>query len=93
VFGSEAVYALDAFQLFQNRLWWINAMESIGRLRLVLLNVIGGRGVQHGEQELFNELMVHKTDLLNLFDVGGRNQQEQRELETGPWQTFTYRSP
>ncbi|KAF7326845.1 hypothetical protein MVEN_02578300 [Mycena venus] len=58
-------------------------METIGRLRLVLLNAIGGRGVQHGEQELFDELMVHKSCLLNLFDVGARNPQEQRELESG----------
>ncbi|KAJ7279033.1 hypothetical protein C8J57DRAFT_1434189 [Mycena rebaudengoi] len=49
-------------------------MESIGRLRLVLLNAIGGRGLQHGEQELFDELMVHKSR---------RNPQEQRELESG----------
>ncbi|KAJ6542676.1 nucleoporin Nup186/Nup192/Nup205 [Mycena capillaripes] len=58
-------------------------METIGRLRLVLLNAISSRGVQHGEQELFNELMVHKSCLLNLFDVGARNPQEQRELESG----------
>ncbi|KAJ7830504.1 nucleoporin Nup186/Nup192/Nup205 [Mycena olivaceomarginata] len=58
-------------------------METIGRLRLVLLNAIGGRGVQHGEQELFDELMVHKSCLVNLFDVGARNPQEQRELESG----------
>ncbi|KAF8183807.1 nucleoporin Nup186/Nup192/Nup205 [Mycena galopus ATCC 62051] len=58
-------------------------METIGRLRLVLLNTIGGRGVQHGEQELFDELMVHKSCLLDLFDVGARNPQEQRELESG----------
>ncbi|KAJ7160759.1 nucleoporin Nup186/Nup192/Nup205 [Mycena filopes] len=55
-------------------------MESIGRLRLILLNIITGR---HAEQELFDELMVHKSCLLNLFDVGARNQQEQRELESG----------
>ncbi|KAF7373366.1 hypothetical protein MSAN_00546200 [Mycena sanguinolenta] len=61
-------------------------METIGRLRVVLLNtlqVASGRGVQHGEQELFDELMVHKSCLLNLFDVGARNPQEQRELESG----------
>ncbi|KAJ7128145.1 nucleoporin Nup186/Nup192/Nup205 [Mycena crocata] len=58
-------------------------MESIGRLRSALLNVIGGRGLQNGERELFDELMVHKSSLLNLFDVGSRNPQEQRELESG----------
>ncbi|KAJ6619045.1 nucleoporin Nup186/Nup192/Nup205 [Mycena sp. CBHHK59/15] len=58
-------------------------MESIVRLRVVLLNAISGRGIHHGEQELFDELMVHKSTLLNLFDVGARNPQEQRELESG----------
>ncbi|KAJ7620549.1 nucleoporin Nup186/Nup192/Nup205 [Mycena polygramma] len=58
-------------------------MESIARLRVVLLNALSGRGVQHGEQELFDELMVHKSCLVNLFDVGPRNPQEQRELESG----------
>lgn len=58
-------------------------MESIGRLRLVLLNAIAGRGAGHTEQELFDELMIHKPSLLNLFDVGARSQQEQRELESG----------
>ncbi|KAJ7145837.1 nucleoporin Nup186/Nup192/Nup205 [Mycena epipterygia] len=58
-------------------------MESIGRLRVVLLNAISGRGIHNGEQELFDELMVHKSSLVNLFDVGARNPQEQRELESG----------
>ncbi|KAJ7482279.1 nucleoporin Nup186/Nup192/Nup205 [Mycena galericulata] len=60
----------------------LNAMETIGRLRVVLLNAIS-RGIHNGEQELFDELMVHKSCLLKLFDVGGRNPQEQRELESG----------
>lgn len=59
-------------------------MESIGRLRVVLLNAISGRGIHNGEQDLFDELMVHKSSLVNLFDVGARNPQEQRELESGP---------
>jgi hypothetical protein len=32
--------------------------------------------------------MVHKSSLLNLFDVGGRNPQEQRELESGRCQEY-----
>ncbi|KAJ6461668.1 nucleoporin Nup186/Nup192/Nup205 [Mycena sanguinolenta] len=32
---------------------------------------------------LFDELSVHKSCLLNLFDVGARNPQEQSELESG----------
>ncbi|KAJ6526561.1 nucleoporin Nup186/Nup192/Nup205 [Mycena vulgaris] len=58
-------------------------METIGRLRLVLLNALTGRAIHNGEQELFDELMVHKSCLVNLFDVGARNPQEQRELESG----------
>lgn len=58
-------------------------METISRLRAVLLTSLSSRPSQHGEQELFDELMVHKPCLLNLFDVGPRNQQEQRELESG----------
>ncbi|KAJ7682921.1 nucleoporin Nup186/Nup192/Nup205 [Mycena rosella] len=57
------------------------AMETIGRLRVVLLNTLNG--VQSGEQDLFDELMVHKSCLVKLFDVGARNTQEQRELESG----------
>lgn len=60
-------------------------METISRLRSVLLNSLGSRGLQHGEQELFDELMVHKTRLLHVFDVGPRNTQEQRDIESGEY--------
>ncbi|KAJ7058139.1 nucleoporin Nup186/Nup192/Nup205 [Mycena amicta] len=56
-------------------------MDSIGRLRSLLLNVT--RGIYSVEQELFDELMVHTASFLNLFEVGGRSPQEQRELESG----------
>jgi len=58
-------------------------MESISRLRAVLLDSFGPRGSQRGGQELFDELMVHKTRLLSLFDVGPRNAQEQSEIQSG----------
>jgi nuclear pore complex protein Nup205 len=58
-------------------------MESISRLRATLLASLGTRGAQHGDQELFDELMVHQQCLLKLFDVGPRNPQEQREIESG----------
>jgi nuclear pore complex protein Nup205 len=58
-------------------------MESISRLRTILLTSLGVRGAQHGEQELLDELMVHRPCLLKIFDVGPRNQQEQREIESG----------
>ncbi|EGO28547.1 hypothetical protein SERLADRAFT_413403 [Serpula lacrymans var. lacrymans S7.9] len=58
-------------------------MESISRLRSALLTALGSRGSQHGEQELFDELLIHKPRLLELFDVGASSQQEQRELQSG----------
>jgi nuclear pore complex protein Nup205 len=58
-------------------------MESISRLRAVLLNSFGPRGSLQGEQELFDELMMHKTRLLHLFDVGPRNAQERSDIESG----------
>lgn len=56
-------------------------MESISRLRSVLLNCLSSRG--HGEQDLFDELMLHKQRLLELFEVGQSSQQEQQELGSG----------
>ncbi|KAJ8507202.1 hypothetical protein ONZ45_g10419 [Pleurotus djamor] len=58
-------------------------MESISRLREALVHVLNGRVVPHGEQEIFDELIVHKSRLLNLYDVGPRNPQQQKELESG----------
>ncbi|KAF7966977.1 hypothetical protein HWV62_36310 [Athelia sp. TMB] len=58
-------------------------MESVSRLRTILLTSLGARGAQHGEQELFDELMVHQQCLQKLFDVGPRSAQEQREIESG----------
>ncbi|KAG6331906.1 hypothetical protein ID866_7182, partial [Astraeus odoratus] len=56
-------------------------METISGLRSILLTTISSRG--HGEQELFDELMVHKSRLQDLFDVGPCSPQEQRELQSG----------
>lgn len=58
-------------------------MESISRLRELLARVIDNPEASHEEQELFDELMVQKSRLLTLLEVGGRNQQEQREIESG----------
>jgi nuclear pore complex protein Nup205 len=58
-------------------------MESISRLRAVLIDSLDNRRSQQDEQELFDQLMVHKHDLLNVFNVGQRNDQERRELESG----------
>lgn len=66
-------------------------MESISRLRSTLLTALGSRGEQHGEQELFDELLVHQQRLLKLFDVGPRSPQEQREIESGEFEMFLKR--
>lgn len=58
-------------------------MESISRLRDVLVRTLAARQEMHGEQELFDDLMVQKPRLLNLLNFGRRNQQEQREIESG----------
>ncbi|EMD35026.1 hypothetical protein CERSUDRAFT_125016 [Gelatoporia subvermispora B] len=58
-------------------------MASLAHLRTLILSAFRGRGLQNGEQEFFEELMAHKPQLVNLFDVGPRSPQEQREVETG----------
>ncbi|KAJ8075003.1 hypothetical protein PM082_019330 [Marasmius tenuissimus] len=58
-------------------------METISRLRSALLNALGGGGSQYAEQEVFDELMVHKACLVKVFDVGIRNSEHQREIESG----------
>ncbi|KAF9463318.1 nucleoporin Nup186/Nup192/Nup205 [Collybia nuda] len=58
-------------------------MESISRLRELLLRALNTRESYHTEQDVFDELMVQKPRLLSLLDVGGRSQQEQREIESG----------
>jgi nuclear pore complex protein Nup205 len=58
-------------------------MESVSRLRDVLVRTLASGPEMHGEQELFDELMVQKPRLLNLLNFGRRNQQEQRDIESG----------
>ncbi|KAI5120013.1 hypothetical protein M0805_008474 [Coniferiporia weirii] len=58
-------------------------MESISSLRAILLSALSAGGMQDGEQELFDELTVNKSRLMNVFDFGSRNPQEQREVESG----------
>ncbi|KAL4071568.1 nucleoporin Nup186/Nup192/Nup205 [Scleroderma yunnanense] len=56
-------------------------MDSISRLRSELLTALSSHG--YGEQDLFDELMLQKSRLQNLFDVGPSSPQEQRELQNG----------
>ncbi|KAG7087591.1 hypothetical protein E1B28_013544 [Marasmius oreades] len=58
-------------------------METISRLRSALLNALGSGGSQYAEQEVFDELMVHKARLVKVFDVGLRNIEHQKEIESG----------
>jgi len=59
-------------------------METTSRLRSILVGILNSR-IHHAEQEIFDELVVHKARLLNVFDVGSRDPQQQRELESGAW--------
>jgi nuclear pore complex protein Nup205 len=58
-------------------------MNSIHRLKESLYRVLSSPKSHNEELELFDELMVQKPRLLKLLDVGPRNAQEQRELESG----------
>lgn len=58
-------------------------MESISSLRTTLLAALSASDRQEGVQELFDELAANKPRLLNVFQFGPRNPQEQREVESG----------
>lgn len=58
-------------------------MEGISALRTTLLTALNDHGAQNVQQELFDGLMVNKSRLSTLFDVGPRNAQEQKEVELG----------
>ena len=68
-------------------------MASVSRLREVLSAAFSLRGLPNGEQEFFEELMAHRPQLVNLYDVGPRNPQEQRELESGAFELCAYILP
>lgn len=58
-------------------------METISRLRALLLESFGANARQATQHEIFEELMVHKQRLLKVLDVGPRDPQELREIESG----------
>ncbi|EAU87534.1 hypothetical protein CC1G_11206 [Coprinopsis cinerea okayama7 len=60
-------------------------MDNIHRLKDALTRALarGPEEPHQGDRELFEEIMVQKPRLLKLFDVGPRNAQEQREVESG----------
>ena len=66
-------------------------MASVSRLREVLSAAFSLRGLPNGELGFFEVLMAHRPQLVNLYDVGPRNPQEQRELESGAFELCAYR--
>jgi nuclear pore complex protein Nup205 len=59
-------------------------MEDLSRLRAALRHVLEQDNI-HGEQDLFEELISHKQDLLRVCAVGGKNSTERREIESGAY--------
>lgn len=61
------------------------AIQSASRLRSVLARVLRQDTTITGydEQEVLEELSLHKQLLLRLLDVGGRDAGERREVESG----------
>jgi hypothetical protein len=58
-------------------------MDSIHRLRSIVLNILNEGDQNVSQQDLFDGLRTHKSQLLNILDVGKRDAAWQRELESG----------
>ncbi|KAF9477995.1 hypothetical protein BDN70DRAFT_880524 [Pholiota conissans] len=58
-------------------------MNTIHHLKESIVRALTASESPDEEQALFDQLMVQKPHLLKLFDVGPRNPQEQREIESG----------
>jgi hypothetical protein len=58
-------------------------MDSIHRLRSIVLNILNEGDQNVSQQDLFDALRTHKSQLLNILDVGKRDAAWQRELESG----------
>lgn len=60
-------------------------LQSASRLRNALLRVLRHDAsiTGHDEQEVLEELAAHKQLLLRLLNVGDRNANERREIESG----------
>ena len=57
-------------------------MESLPRLRSILLTTLDPQN-NIDEQELFDLLVLHRRNLINLFSVNPPSEDERRELQTG----------
>lgn len=60
-------------------------MASTSRLRAILLSNLNNPGSQDDHQQFFQTLMSHRGQLVDLYDVGPRSPQEQREVEAGEY--------
>lgn len=58
-------------------------MASTSRLRASLLSNLNSPTSQDDHQAFFERLMSHKSDLVNMYDIGPRSQAEQHEVESG----------
>lgn len=57
-------------------------MESLTRLRSVLLSALEAQNTID-EQELFDLLILHRRDLVNLFNTKPPSEDERKELQSG----------
>src|ERR1700691_363432 len=61
-------------------------MESLPRLRSILLTTLDPQN-NIDEQELFDLLVLHRRNLVNLFYVNPPSETDKRELQSGPYPT------
>ena len=57
-------------------------MESLPRLRSILLTTLEPQN-NIDEQELFDLLVLHRRNLIDLFDINPPSEDERRELQSG----------
>ena len=62
-------------------------MEAVSSLRVLLVAAVGEEGIDN-EQELFDELTVNRSRLLNVLDFGPRSANELREIQQGEQRTY-----
>jgi hypothetical protein len=59
-------------------------MESLTRLRSALLSTLEAQNTID-EQELFDLLVLHRRNLVNLFDTKPPSEDERKELQSGAY--------
>lgn len=58
-------------------------MDTVAALREILVSALGTGSTPDGDQAIFDQLILAKPRLLNVFDFGPRSPQEQRQLDSG----------